>query len=283
MLSYWFEYDTNGKITPYLGDFNFNTVTTFIGPYPQDTAPVAVVMAYNFPTRYLVQNGQLVGQPYFTLAAAQTQNEYAITATLANPPATPPASATFEVAGATLTEPITNNQAVLTLGVHPAVAQEMIALAVSATGCAGAQVQIGGSGQNIGLQVYTPTGGVPIVAPGGPGSLVFLSDYYYGAIEQTEGLLSMGIGVTLLMDVVFNVLLPAAQAGTRVTLDANQASALADFQASVLPNLVVTMENIAPSGGQPSQFVGIMGQVFAAAKASIAQYGQDAAGIPNLQ
>ncbi len=285
--SYWIQYiSATGEII-YVCQQNeapsISADSSLLGPYPQSSIPVDVIMAYNFPNRYRVQDGQLVEQPYFSLTVAQNQNEYTLTATLNNPPATPPVEATFTVAGQDITEPITDGQAILTLAIHPSVAQQQISVAVGAAGCAGAQTQVGGDQQQIGLQVYTPQGGIPTVAPAGPGSIEFLSYYYATLSPELVTVTNASVAVELLMDLVLNVLLPAAQAGTKVALTDNQAHALDDIQANLVPNIYTTLENSYPASGQKQVQYGNMVTGFEAGHQAFAGYIADIAAIPNLE
>ncbi|WP_206923084.1 hypothetical protein, partial [Alicyclobacillus suci] len=188
----------------------------------------------------------------FTLTSSTANSQYTVTATLNNPPTTPPTSVTFTVAGQTFTETLTNGQATLTLAVHPSVATEQINVSVSASGCVGASINIGGSGTDVALQVVTPCGGTPTVGPAGANAVQFLQTYYAVNSTTVEALLTnIATGMSLLNDAVFNVILPALQATTYtpVTLSADQSNTFSDMKTNLLPNLFTTLANGYPIGG----------------------------------
>jgi hypothetical protein len=55
--------------------------------------------AFANPSRYLVQNGELVAQPYFTLGTTTASGTMTVTATLNNAPSTLPADVKLQIAG----------------------------------------------------------------------------------------------------------------------------------------------------------------------------------------
>ena len=256
---------------------------SLIGPYDDTDNPMPsdFQAAYNNPSQYLYENGKFVHQPYFTLANSNST----ITATLNNPPATPPTSATFIVCGQTFTEALTNGQATLTLAIHPSVVTQAINVSVSATGCVGSSINIGGTASQVELQVYTPTGGIPTVAPTGAGSKAYLSAYYALSPASLQSLLAdIGTAVSLLTDVVFSVLVPFAQQSTYapLSLSANQSNALADIKANVLPNLFTTLSNAYPSGGVKQLQYADYTKDLAGSYKAYESYMSDLQNIPNL-
>lgn len=174
-MYYWFLYvlSTNEIYgTPYLGTAtewtNIPDGCGVIGPIP-DSDPTATD-AYQHPERYLVQNGELVLQPYITATASESNGEYTLVATINNPPSTPPTSVTFSIGSWTQNVTLTNNEASITVQVHPSLASYAVPVSVSATGCVGASTTIGGTQKlPFPIQVVTPSGGTPMIAPVGPG------------------------------------------------------------------------------------------------------------------
>jgi len=286
MSNYYFQYDkTTNVIYPYKQDNTPATGTTMglLGPYPEDTASIQVVMAYNYPERFLAQGNPtaLVEQPYFTVTAVNNAETWAITAVLNNSPNTPPTEATITVTGQKQTAPVTNGQATLTVQVHPSISTTPIMVTAGATGCATSKpVNIGGaSASQVGIQVYTPSGGTPTVAPTGVGSKAFLSAYYAMSPAAVSSLLAdIGTSVNILLDVVFGVLLPSSTAA----LTADQQNAIGDIKANVLPKLYSTLGNIYPSGGakqlQYADFINDLSKTYSAFGA----YVSDLDMIPNL-
>jgi len=291
-MNYWFTYDkTNGTVYPAPIGEQAPQVSEMgvLGPYDQSTASPTVVMAYTYPERYLAQGSPaaLVEQPYFTVAAVESTtvtNQWVVTATLNNPSATPPTNATITINGTTETVALTTIApftATLTVGVHASLVNATIHVTAGATGCATSRpVSIGGNTQSsVALQVYTPPGGAPTVAPTGPGSKTFLASFYALSPATLQALLAdIGTAVSLLTDVVFNVLLPASTA----TLTANQQNAVADIKANVLPNLYTTLANAYPSGGakqlQYQDYAADLAKSFKAYE----QYMADLQSIPEL-
>jgi hypothetical protein len=240
---------------------------------------------YGNPTAYAWQNGAVVRRPYFTLAYANKT----VTATLNLPPTTPPSQVTFTVCGQTFTAPLTNGQATLALDVHPSVTTQQILVTTSADSCYGGSLNIGGNAQQVSLQVYTPQGGIPTVAPVGPGSKAFLAQYWATALVNpvyTPADTATGIG--LLEDAVYNVILPALKQAGIVTLTDNQANFLADAQTAVAVEVPVTTETAAPkpADGQQQSFDSHYAHyrsIKAATKQAMLNYANDLSIIPGLQ
>lgn len=244
---------------------------------------------YNNHGNYLIQNGKAVLQPSLSCTVSQTttpNGQYTITATLNNPPATPPASCTFTVAGQTSTAPIAAGKATLTVSVHPSIVNQSISITASATGCVSGTVNIGGSKTDIGLQAFTPTGStISTIAPIGTGSKGFLQSYYALSPATLYALLAdIGTVVSILTDTMFNIVIPALQKTTwaPIALDANQTNTFSDIKTNVLPNLYTTLENAYPSGGTKQlQFSDYEADLSKSYKA-FQNYMSDLQVIPNL-
>ena len=277
----WILVDSNNVIQ-HAQDAQPTTIPTGQTAYQiSDTLPNAQYL-YGNPTAYEYVNGQIIQRPYFSLAYANNT----VTATLELPPSSPPSSVTFTVAGQNFTANLTNNTATLTLAVHPSLASQQVIVTCSASGCVSGSLNLtGGTRQDVGLQVYTPSGGVPTVAPVGPGSLQFLSYYYAMLMPELASVVNAGVAVNLLMDVVFDIIIPALQkpSYTPISLDANQQNALADIQKNLLPNIYTRLENAYPSGGTPQVQYANMVQGFQAAYQAFAAYIADVTSIPGLE
>jgi len=286
-MNYFFLYtETTGQIygAPYLGTAeewtNIPEGCGVIGPIDQSDS--TATDAYQHPERYLVQNGELVLQPYITITSSESSGSYNITATLNNPPSTPPSSVTFTIGSWTQTSTLANNQASITVQMHPSLSSYAVPVSVSATGCVGASATIGGTQPlPIGIQVFTPSGSsTPMVAPVGPGSKSFLAAYYSLSAGSLETYLAdIGTVISLLTDAVFNVLFPAVNP----TLNANQQNAYNDIKANALPNLYTTLNNAYPSGGtkqlQYADYLAGLSSTFKAYES----YAQDLETIPGLE
>jgi len=286
-VDYWVLFDqTTGAIYPSLSATEpVSSGMGVLGPYPQATAPTDVVMAYTYPSRYLVQNGALVAQPYFTLAAAEANGVWTLTATLNDPPASPPADVTFTVAGNAFTASLTNGTATLAVAVHASCAGFAVPASVAATGCvAGSTTFSGTATPTVGLQAYTPTSGNPTVAPTGAGSLAFLRAYYGSVVNQANVMGDLATADSLALHTLLAVVLPPLVKAGTVTLDASQTAALQYLTTDLVPELPVTLENAAP-GGTPNQPTALYVADQTIAAQAFADYAADVApttGVPNL-
>lgn len=150
---------------------------------PLSSAETDAVVAYQYPQRYLVQGSPpaLVAQPWWAVqvAPASTANQYTITATLENPPSTPPSTATLTIAGSSLSGSVSSNQVSWAIALHPSVASQQITATVSASGTVSGSATFGGTAQQIGLQLVTTTT-PPLIAPAGTQAPGFLAAYHLG-------------------------------------------------------------------------------------------------------
>lgn len=138
---------------------------------PLSSADTTAVVAYQYPQRYLVQGSPaaLVEQPWWSVqvAATSTANQYAITATLENPPSTPPATATLMVPGASISGILSSNQVTWTVAVHPSILSQVIPVQVSANGTVPGTTQFGGTETHVALTCLA-TASPPTIVPTGP-------------------------------------------------------------------------------------------------------------------
>lgn len=270
-MSFCFLYDTNGIIKEKQPNVSIWTNTNYydsniVGHILLDDTDATAQDAFAHSEKYLVQNNELVLQPYFTLTFANGT----ITATLNNPPGTPPTQATFSVLGQAYTRTLTNNQATLSLTIHPAVANQQISVTVSATGCVDESLNIGGSDSGVSMKMVTTTTPNTI-------SPVYRKDgeAYYACLISTESLLAdIGTGISLLAHFEYkkvpaalrlmNSLIAWAKSSTytpfapsaqdtsditEITLTADETNVMNDITTNVLPNLYTTLANAFPSGG----------------------------------
>jgi hypothetical protein len=298
-MNYWFLYKLDtGEIygAPYLGTAdqwtNIPDGCGVLGPFPQDSAPQEVVDAFNNPQYYVVQDGELVKRPNFTLfiTPTSTQNQYTITAILDNPPDTPPTSCTITVAGTEYTATLTNNEATMTVNVHPSVVDQAIPVMVSSTGCVSGNATFGGTRADIRLQSFTPQGStIPTIAPAGVGSKPFLANYWNSTVPQSYTEADVATALGLLMQTVYGIILPSLTSGTNplIALDDNQKNAVKDIVNNILPYIPTTIENAAPvpTNGQPQtydvHYQSYM-QDMQASKTAFQNYMNDIQTIPNL-
>lgn len=225
-----------------------------LGPLADNTAAAAYVNR----SRYLVQGGALVAQPYFTIVAAVSGNAATLTATLNDAPATPPTTATFTVAGSAITAPITSGVATLTVDIHETVAAFAVPASVAATGVVGAQTTFGGSAKApVALQCEPLVGGTtPTVTPCGAGSLAYLQNFAGASSIPAENVLGdVATADAISLDALCgtNGALAALQAAGTWKPTAAQSAGLAWVQKNVLPSLPVTLATILDSSGNPVQ------------------------------
>lgn len=251
MSNYWFLYNTTtGAIT----ETHLTTAEQWtnipsgqgvIGPYPQATASATVQDAYNNPNRYLVQNGTLMLQPYFTITSTST----AITATLNNPPTPAPTSATFTIAGTNFTANITNNVATLTYSLKSEIANQAISVQATALGCVAGTGTIGGSSvpsANL-MAKANADGSVTIKTT----SKSEVKNYYFAHDPSSVDILT-DIGN---MDDVFasmlGKLMTWAQNATYapLSLTADEQNAITQFNSQYVPLLRVKLADMAPATG----------------------------------
>lgn len=287
-MNYWILYLlSTGKIynMPYLGTAegwtNIPDGCGVIGPFLQDTAPKEVIDAYHNPDKYLIKEGSLVLQPYFTL----TFTNGVITATLNNPPAKPPTDCVFSILGKAFMEAMTDNQATFSIQVHPSITSQQINVTASAEGCIDGTMNIGGTG-TYPLQIYTDTQGVNHIAPI---NKAVLQAFYTSIVTPAYAIADLTTGLGLAFHVLFSKVLPALTSGTNpaITLSANENNTLNDIAAAIIGKIPVTMEDSAPlpSSGQPQTYdrhYESFRNHWADAATAFQDYALDLEEIPNL-
>lgn len=154
---------------------------------PLSSTETNAVVAYQYPQRFLVQGSTptLVEQPFWSLASAVSSDTYTITATLNNPPASPPTSATLTVAGGTLTADVSSNQATFTVAAHPSIAAQQILATVSAPGTVSGSTMLGGQSTGVPLKLSTATTPPTVVPMGAPGKIQVIQ-YHLGVSHDAE-------------------------------------------------------------------------------------------------
>lgn len=274
-MSYYFLYNlTTGQIlassttgfTPGTGE----SVLTL--PNTNSTA----IIAAQFNDRYIVQNGALVEQPYFSLTAATASGSAVFTATLNNPPTTPPTSCTFAVLGQNITATLTANTAMLTLAIHPSVASQSFSVSVTATGSVQATTTAGGTASGVPMQAYQDASKNWHIAPT---MKAVLQGYYASLVPEQLVAANTLVGISLLADVVFNVLLTPA---VIAALSLNQQNAINDFKANISGVLPLTLANAFPAGGAKEIHYESFEENMPTYAESVTGYNADVVAIPNL-
>lgn len=290
-MGYFFLYD------PATGIIQNEPARAIANPWPSAPASWVVLgpvesndagLAYLNPARYLIQGtpAALVAQPYLTVSASVTGSTATLTATLNDPPSTPPTSVTFTVAGNTFTAPLSSGTATLTVDVHPSVAPFAVPVSVAATGVVEASVTFGGAAQApVQLQCVPLVGGtVPTVTPCGAGSEAFLQGFYASGISPSRQPGDIATADSLALQTLFGRVIPALTGGASplLTLTTDEQNAVNDVVANLLPALPIDLANAYPSGGTKAQpYAQYVTDQQAAAQA-FAAYAGDLKTIPGL-
>jgi hypothetical protein len=232
------------------------------------------IVCSQYPSRYLVQNGALVAQPFIVVAVSGS-GPYTVTATVTG---AAPATATFAVSGTgSVDAAVTGGTATWTVDLHPALASAQITATVTAAGCVPGVATFGGQQvPPVGIQLYTPTGGNPTVAPVGPGSADYLQAYYASTLPQAHTLGDLGTADSIALDAVLTLLAMATG------LTPAQQAALTYLQTNLQPTLPVRLETLVQNG-QPVQPVVQYVADQTLAQQAFAAFAKDMAQIPGLQ
>lgn len=299
-MDYWFCYNvTSGTITA-----QYLTTNTAMqapsgqglyGPFAQGGASAAVVMAYTYPQRYLIigSTPALVEQPYWVVTPTEsttTAGEYSLAATLNNPPSTPPSTATFTVAGGTISATIASNQATATLQLHASVASQPVTVQVSASGTVSGSTTINSGTPAIGQQLIPATSSSPaLVAPTGTGSRAYLRAFYLGLTPQTqvailtEALQNLMITVGVTNRLLTEKILPMLQASsyTPLSLTSAETAAITNWTDTVQANMVAWSDLLDGSGTPIAPYSELQAQAPTVLSA-MQGYAEAAATLPNL-
>lgn len=199
------------------------------------------------------ENGQIVYLSYLTASYANGTLQILLN----NPSSSPPATATVTIDSWTQSLSLTNNTASMAITMHPSLEEYSIPVSISANGCIGTNITVGGTQPlPIPIQVVTPSGGTPTIGPASNVVAQWLQQYYAINNMTIEALLTNTFtALNVLYDTVFNIILPALQQSTYtpVSLTANQQNALSAIKSDVLANLVTTLTNGYPSGASSPQ------------------------------
>lgn len=273
----YIQYDSQGFISPNVSLAeeeipNFPAMPGYTALFLDDTQYADV---RNNITQYKVINGVPVKQSFFTLSAINGT----ITATLNNPPSTPPTNCKFTLLGNEFDEPLTNNVATISFVFHPAAVGQSAVVEVScdAANSIPSSVNIGGLLSSFPIQAYADTtDGKNHITP--IQKAVFQGFYALTIPSQIVAANTL-TSTSLLLDLVGNILTTPAVISA---LSDNQKNVINDLKANVLGNLPITFENAFPLNGTKNihyaDFVTNM-PVFAEASLS---YIKDVTTIPNL-
>ena len=225
--------------------------------FEQNSAPADVVMAYTYPQRYLILGSPaaLVLQPYFTVALTEssTAGDWTATATLNNPPSTPPTSCTITVAGIASTVALSGNVATLAFVVDASAANQTLTVSAAATGCVSGQASIG-SASAFALTASSATGTLTVIPAAVGDYQAFLFSQFpnlYVALQMTAAIQHLSYDMHRV-----------ACAPLESSMTAAEQATFSDLVTNVFPDLVLTLANAQSTAAT----------LYAQTKASILQF-----------
>ena len=214
-------------------------------------------MAYTYPSRYLVQGtpAALVLQPYLTVALAEsaTAGDWTATATLNNPPSTPPTSCAITVAGVASTVALTSNAATLAFTVDPSATGQKLMVSAAATGCVTGQASIGAVSA-FALKASAATGTLTVI----PAAVGDYQAYLFSQFPNLYVALQMTAAIQHLSYDMHRV----ACAPLESSMTAAEQATFSDLVTNVFPDLVLTLANAQSTAAT----------LYAQTKASILQF-----------
>ncbi len=262
-MFYYFLFDTS------TGIIQGNPIQAATNPWPnppstqsalsfaQATAPSDVVMAYTYPQRYLILGSPaaLQLQPYFTVALTEssTAGEWTVTATLNNPPSTPPTSCAITVAGVASAVTLTSNAATLAFTVDPSATGQMLTVSAAATGCVAGQASIG-TGSTVALKASSATGTLTVIPANVGDYQAYLFSQFpnlYVALQMTAAIQHLSYDMHRIACTPLETSMTAAEQAT-----------FSDLATNVFPDLVLTLANAQTTSAT----------LYAQTKASILQF-----------
>ena len=258
--NYYFQYDiSTGVIYPYLQPSAPASSSTMgvLGPYSQSSAPSDVVMAYTYPQRYLILGSPaaLQLQPYFTVALTEsaTAGDWTATATLNNPPSTPPTSCTITVAGVADSVALSSNVATLAFVVDASAAGQTLTVSAAAAGCVSGQASIGASSA-FALTASSATGTLTVI----PAAVGDYQAYLFSQFPNLYVALQMTAAIQHLSYDMHRV----ACTPLETNMTAGEQATFSDLVTNVFPDLVLTLANAQTTSAA----------LYAQTKASILQF-----------
>ena len=231
-----------------------------LGPYTTlNTEQQAV---YATPTQYLYQNGAFVLQSYWTATQTTTSGTTTITATLNNPPATAPTSATVTIGTTAISVAITSGTATLPVSLHTTLSGYSVPVQVSASGTVAATATVGsGSKPPVSVQAISPTtsGDPYVIGPTGTGAKTFCRQVAMGLTPETEmevltlSAQNLFMSASLAIHTLVTKILPWAQQSTwsALTLTAQETAALTALNNEVVP-YIAGLQDIVTTSGTPA-------------------------------
>ncbi len=262
-MQYYFLFDTS------TGIIQVNPILSASNPWPnppstwsvlsfaQATAASDVVMAYTYPQRYLILGSPagLQLQPYFTvpLTESATAGDWTATATLNNPPSTPPTSCTITVAGVASTVALSGNVATLAFTVDPSAANQALTVSAAATGCVSGQASIG-SASAFALTASAATGTLTVI----PAAVGDYQAYLFSQFPNLYVALQMTAAIQHLSYDMHRI----ACSPLETSMTAAEQATFSDLVTNVFPDLVLTLANAQSTAAT----------LYAQTKASILQF-----------
>lgn len=252
---YWY-YDSTGNIIGYSATPN----ATWAKLYSQvelDTATSAPIQAN--PHGYTLPSGVPTPMAQWTATQSTTSGTTTITATLNNPPATPPTSATMMIGTTAVSVPVTSGTATIPVSLHATLSGYSVPVQVSATGTVATTAMVGaGSKPPVDVQAIAPTtsGDPYVIGPTGTGAKTFCRQVAMGLTPETEmevltlSAQNLFLTASMVADTLINKILPWAQqsAWSALTLTSEESAAITAFTTNLTPYLPSLGDLVTASG-----------------------------------
>ncbi|MCL6563388.1 MAG: hypothetical protein K6U87_10305 [Firmicutes bacterium] len=256
-----------------------------------DANPSAEDVWWN-PQYYRVQNGQIVAVPYWTVTQSTSSGTTTLTATLNNPPSSPPTSGTATIGQTTIDLAITNNTMTLPVQLHNSLTGYSVPVTFSASGTVAASITVGSGPQpTCGIQAVAPTTSENpyVIGPVGQGSLAFLRQQALGvqSVEELlaallEGEQNLAVLLSSFWHLFLDKILPMLQASTYTPLSLTSAeqATITLLQNQLQPNLL-PLSSLQNNGTPIPPLADALAQAVAVQQ-SLAKYAQWVGELPGL-
>ena len=237
-------------------------------PVPSNTGTPLFLLDADYPTllqtfsRYLIVGGLPILQNYWTVSGTTASGTTTITATLNNPPTTPPTSATVTIGTTTVSVPVSSNTATIAVTLHETLAGFSVPVQVGASGTVTGTVTVGaGDKPPTSVQAIAPiTSGDPyVIGPAGTGAKTFCRQVAMGLTPESEmevltlSAQNLYLSTALGMQVLMTKIIPWAQQTTwsALSLTPEEGTALTALQTN-LAKYFPGLADLVTSSGDPA-------------------------------
>lgn len=219
------------------------------------------------PGEWQVVEGELIRAPYWAIQSSVASGQTTVTATMINPPATEPTTATLmvgvpKVGAAVVTLPVSSGMVTLSLQLHETLGEYQVPVTVAASGLTLGEALVGiGPMVPVAVQAIPPTtSGEPyLIGPTGVGAKTLCRQVAMGLTPQTEmevltlSAQNLYLTTALGMQVLMEKILPWAQQSTwsPLALTSGETSALTALQTN-LTTYFPGLSDIVTASGDPA-------------------------------